>query len=129
MFSFVSRRRHPLLSAPNPWLRPHGHSSLTSQPASDVEAVLYFRRKVKRIFGTNCQTDRKHNKVNKAAQDKELMELAPWIPAGLYGVLPPDVGPVFSPSLRLFLTSLVAWWTSSDLWRHCLPTRQQKQNI
>ncbi|KAK0139769.1 Cholecystokinin receptor [Merluccius polli] len=25
---------------------------------------------------------------------------APWIPAGLYGVLPPDVGPVFGPSRR-----------------------------
>ena len=32
MFSFVSWTWHPLLSAPNPWLRPHGHSSLTSQP-------------------------------------------------------------------------------------------------
>ncbi|KAK0156175.1 Stonustoxin subunit beta [Merluccius polli] len=31
---------------------------------------------------------------------------APWIPAGLYGVLPPDVGPVFSPSRWLFLDSL-----------------------
>ena len=33
---------------------------------------------------------------------------APWIPAGLYGVLPPDVGPVFGPSRWLFLDSLVA---------------------
>ena len=46
---------------------------------------------------------------------------APWIPAGLYGVLPPDVGPVFSPSRWLFLDSLVAWRTvSSVLWRHVL---------
>ncbi|KAK0151416.1 hypothetical protein N1851_007287 [Merluccius polli] len=46
---------------------------------------------------------------------------APWIPAGLYGVLPPDVGPVFSPSRWLFLNSLVALGTvSSVLWRHVL---------
>ena len=46
---------------------------------------------------------------------------APWIPAGLYGVLPPDVGPVFSPSCWLFLNSLVAWGTmSSVVWRHFL---------
>ncbi|KAK0140535.1 Stonustoxin subunit beta [Merluccius polli] len=44
---------------------------------------------------------------------------APWIPAGLYGVLPPDVGPVFSPSRWLFLDSLVALGTGgSVLWRH-----------
>ncbi|KAK0144091.1 Tripartite motif-containing protein 16 [Merluccius polli] len=43
---------------------------------------------------------------------------APWIPAGLYGLLPPDVGPVFSPSRWLFLDSLVARGTgSSVLWR------------
>ncbi|CAL8274300.1 unnamed protein product [Merluccius merluccius] len=36
---------------------------------------------------------------------------APWIPAGLYGVLSPDVGPVFSPSRWLFLDSLVALGT------------------
>ncbi|KAK0152647.1 hypothetical protein N1851_005829 [Merluccius polli] len=40
---------------------------------------------------------------------------------GLYGVLPPDVGPVFSPSRWLFLDSLVALGTGgSVLWRHVL---------
>jgi hypothetical protein len=33
-----------------------------------------FQEKNKTHFGTNCLTDRKHNKVSKAAQDKELME-------------------------------------------------------
>ena len=35
----------------------------------------HFQEKNKTQFGTNCLTDRKHNKVSKAAQDKELMEL------------------------------------------------------
>ncbi|KAK0151455.1 NLR family CARD domain-containing protein 3 [Merluccius polli] len=54
---------------------------------------------------------------------------APWTPAGLYGVLSPDVGPVFSPSRWLILDSLVALGTvSSVLWRHVLqhvPTHTQ----
>ncbi|KAK0143895.1 hypothetical protein N1851_017774 [Merluccius polli] len=46
---------------------------------------------------------------------------APWIPAGLYGVLSPDVGPVFGPSRWYFLNTLVAQGTvSSVLWRHVL---------
>ncbi|KAK0139918.1 Stonustoxin subunit beta [Merluccius polli] len=40
---------------------------------------------------------------------------APWTPAGLYGVLSPDVGPVFSPSRWLFLDSLVALGTEEEL--------------
>ncbi|KAK0139921.1 Neoverrucotoxin subunit alpha [Merluccius polli] len=45
---------------------------------------------------------------------------APWIPAGLYDVLPPDVGPVFSPSRWLFLDSLVALGTRGTWPRHSI---------
>ncbi|KAK0137653.1 hypothetical protein N1851_026142 [Merluccius polli] len=50
---------------------------------------------------------------------------APWIPAGLYGVLPPDVGPVFGPSRWLFLDSLVALGPGAQSSGTCPPTRVQ----
>ncbi|KAK0144094.1 hypothetical protein N1851_017545 [Merluccius polli] len=93
--------------------------------ADDVHVVKDFKLNIDSL----CW-ERQQNMSNVSPELSSLLVLlaahldvlpAPWIPAGLYGLLPPDVGPVFSPSRWLFLDSLVARGTvSSVLWRHVL---------